>query len=115
MSVGTTLAHEWAHAAQQQLGISEDPRIWTIQTELQADCLAGVYIDYAIFESDSIAIEPGDIQEAAISRERAGDPLPQDDPDAHGTGQQRVDAFYTGFNRGFAACWEYTAVPGVLP
>jgi predicted metalloprotease len=115
--VGITLAHEWAHAAQQQLGIFDDPRIWNIQKELQADCLAGVYIDYAIFESDFITIEPGDIQEAAISRERAGDPegTPLDHPQAHGNGQQRVDAFYAGFNHGFAACWEYTSVPGVLP
>jgi uncharacterized protein len=124
MSVGATLAHEWAHAAQQQLGIrklSEGGPYWTIQKELQADCLSGVYIEYAIFEGgDFITIEPGDIQEAAIGTELAGDdrngrPPPQDHPEAHGTGQQRVDAFYAGFNHGFAACWKYTAVPGVLP
>jgi uncharacterized protein len=119
-AVGFVLAHEWAHAAQQQLGfLGEPPEFvgpyWTIQTELQADCLAGVYTDYALFEGDFITIEPGDIQEAAISAELIGTDLPQEHPDAHGSSLQRVDAFYNGFNRGFAACWEYTSVPGVLP
>jgi uncharacterized protein len=116
-AVGFVLAHEWAHAAQQQRGIFDDPRLQTIQVELQADCLAGVYTNYAIFESNKIEIEPGDVQEAAISAFLVGDPegLPPDNPQAHGSSQQREDAFYAGFNRGFAPCWQYTSIPGALP
>jgi uncharacterized protein len=116
-AVGWVMAHEWAHAAQQQLGTLDDSRLRTIQVELQADCLAGVYTNYAIFESNKIEIEPGDVQEAAISAFLVGDPegTPPDHPQAHGSGQQREDAFYTGFNRGFAPCWQYTSIPGALP
>jgi uncharacterized protein len=116
-AVGFVLAHEWAHAAQQQRGIFDDPRLRTIQVELQADCLAGAYTNYAIFESNKIEIEPGDVQEAAVSAFLVGDPegTPPDDPQAHGSSQQREDAFYAGFNRGFAPCWQYTSVPGALP
>jgi predicted metalloprotease len=116
-AVAFVLAHEWAHAAQLQLGIFDDPHLWTIQTELQADCLAGVYTNYAIFESNKIEVEPGDVQEAALSAFLVGDPgdIPADDPRAHGSSQQRVDAFYAGFNRGFAPCWQHTSAPGALP
>jgi predicted metalloprotease len=116
-AVGFILAHKWAHAAQQQLGISDDSRLWSIQKELQADCLAGVYTNYAIFGSLRINVEPGDVLEAATGAFSIGDPkgTPPDDPKVHGNHQQRQDAFYAGFQGGFAPCWQYTALPGELP
>ena len=97
------LAHEWGHSVQANLGILQDPRRFTIQNELQADCLAGVYTRSA---QDRQLLEAGDLEEAIASLLNAGDPqgTPWYDPQAHGTSQQRIDAFQRGIGGGTQVC-----------
>jgi uncharacterized RDD family membrane protein YckC len=104
-AVAVVLAHEWAHHAQNSLGLlTED--YFTIQVELQADCFAGAFFNHA---NQRGWLDPGDLEEAFSMSWYAGDPesLPWFDPGAHGTPPQRTEAFGRGF-RGFELCLDYT-------
>lgn len=86
----TILAHEWGHLVQANLGLLSSP-----YAELQADCLAGAYASYAQAQG---LLEPGDLEEAAVSLFQAGDPrLPWFTPRTHGRPEERVIAFSIGF------------------
>lgn len=100
------IAHEWGHSVQAQLGVLGTTH--TIYTELQADCLAGAYSAYAASDSPNVILEYGDIDEAATALFMFGDNLPWFDPNAHGSGEQRMNAFYEGMDEGLEACWAYT-------
>ena len=112
------IAHEVGHAVQDQLGIlsqahqrmaqlseAEANKI-SVQIELQADFLAGVwaYHDNAMFQS----IEDGDIEEAINTAEKIGDDYLQQQaqgytvPDAftHGTSEQRERWLRKGLSTG---------------
>lgn len=103
------VAHEWAHHIQGQLGydlgVSPDLSINTptIALEQQADCLAGAY---AIDAEITGWLDAGDIQEALNMTEISGDPpgTAWNDPRAHGTGDQRTEAFLAGYEGGIPAC-----------
>lgn len=96
------LAHEWGHIAQ-----AVNPRldeIWVdpdapyAETELQADCYAGAWAGINLDARE---------QELAVLELRAiGDPpdVPLDDPDGHGTPDEREAAFRLGVGRGISAC-----------
>lgn len=103
------IAHEWGHHIQDQVGIeaSRHPELdggyYVIEMELQADCLAGVYAQDA--EARGV-IDKGDIDDAESITGDSGD-FPDttfDDEHAHGTGEQRVQSFLTGFDDGFIGC-----------
>ena len=88
---------------QQRLGRLGGDR-YTIQSELEADCLAGAWAAWA--EKRKL-LEPGDIDEALMvmfnSRDKVG--TPWFDANAHGTGQQRISAFNKGYEQNSAkAC-----------
>lgn len=91
-------AHEYAHAMQQRLGRLSRDR-YSIQRELEADCLAGAWSGWA--ERVAKIIEPGDIDEAVLamfnSRDKVG--TPWFDASAHGTAQQRISAFSRGYEQ----------------
>ncbi|WP_422769444.1 neutral zinc metallopeptidase [Plantactinospora sp. WMMC1484] len=96
------LGHEYAHGVQVRLGIRYD---FTIQQELQADCMAGAYLGDSV-RSGALTIEEGDLDELA-----AGLRAVADDPDqpwfaegAHGSAEQRTDAFFGGYERSLEAC-----------
>ncbi|WP_326558593.1 neutral zinc metallopeptidase [Micromonospora sp. NBC_01796] len=96
------LGHEYAHAIQARLGIQHQ---FTIQAELQADCMAGAYI------GDSVQERQLDLQDGDLDEFRAGLVAVGDDPDqpwfaegSHGTAEQRIDSFFRGYERSFAAC-----------
>lgn len=103
------VAHEWAHHIQGQLGyelgVSPDLSVITptIGLEQQADCLAG---SYAVDAENTGWLDAGDIQEALTMTEISGDPpgTAWNDPKAHGTGDQRTDAFLAGYRGGIEAC-----------
>lgn len=105
-----TLSHEWGHVIQaqaEQIDLGADPDGLPIDAELQADCLAGAWAaSRASVEIDSLR---QDIAEA-------GDPsdVEVDDPDAHGTAEERTTAFDVGFERGPGACVDelIDALPG---
>ncbi len=106
-SVGFVLAHEWAHHVQHLYGILG--RVYSIQAELQADCLTGVYSRHLAATG---MLEDGDMVEAYALAEILGD-APGSDPwhrTAHGQGYERQAWFLHGFNQyTWDACETYSA------
>ena len=117
------IAHEVGHHVQNITGISDAVREaqardsanrneYSIRQELQADCLAGVWAHSAnqrlTEESGQPIIEAGDIEEGLGAAAAVGDDriqaqaTGQINPDTwtHGSAQQRVDWFTTGFETG---------------
>jgi predicted metalloprotease len=114
------IAHEVAHHVQQELGIlgqanearaalsQADSNRVSVMIELQADCLSGVWAS----RLDGI-LEPGDIEEAIGTAEVIGDDYlqaragrqPNPHNFTHGTSEQRMRWFVTGYQSGDpAAC-----------
>ncbi|WP_435871026.1 neutral zinc metallopeptidase [Micromonospora musae] len=96
------LGHEYAHGIQVRLGIRYD---FTIQQELQADCMAGAYLGDSV-RSGTLTLGEGDLEEFRDGLAAVGD-----DPDqpwfaegSHGTAEQRTDSFFRGYERSLAAC-----------
>jgi predicted metalloprotease len=90
------IAHEIGHHLQWQLGLLG---AMSIQKELQADCFAGAWARNA---NQRGFLDSGDVNEAMISLFGVGDQpgVPWFSPTAHGTPQQRQNAFSFGFNGG---------------
>jgi uncharacterized protein len=78
---------------------------YTIEQELQADCMAGAYIGDGE-KSRLLTVEEGDIEELRQGLLAVGDDpsVPWFTPGAHGTAEQRTDAFFGGYERSLAAC-----------
>lgn len=110
------LAHEVGHHVQTLLGIEGDVRRQqranpgdanelSVRLELQADCFAGVWARSAY---DRDALHPGDIDEGLNAAAAVGDDRLQQqgqgrlNPDTftHGTSEQRMTWFRTGFDSG---------------
>ncbi|MFR9779069.1 neutral zinc metallopeptidase [Micromonospora sp. MS34] len=96
------LGHEYAHGVQVRLGIRYD---FTIQQELQADCMAGAYIGDNV-RNKMLALDKGDLDEFRKGLLAVGD-----DPDqpwfaegSHGTAEQRTDSFFRGYENSLGAC-----------
>jgi hypothetical protein len=96
------LGHEYAHAIQLRRGVRNR---FTIQQELQADCLAGAYLGDTV-RAGELRVEAADLREF-----RAGLAAVGDDPDqpwfapgAHGTAEQRTQAFINGYENSFTPC-----------
>ena len=111
------IAHEVAHHVQNVLGISDDVRQLqqqhpddandlSVRIELQADCLAGVWAN-SIYQREGV-LQPGDIEEGLDAAASVGDDRIQEaiqgrvNPESwtHGSSQQRVDWFNTGYGSG---------------
>ena len=99
-AVAAIIAHEWAHLVQNLIGIL-GAGFPTIVTELQADCLTGIY---TISVNNRNLLDFGDIDEAARILFLFGDDLPLLHPNAHGSSQMRHESFVTGFQQGFDGC-----------
>ncbi|ASW57684.1 hypothetical protein CIK06_13950 [Plantactinospora sp. KBS50] len=96
------LGHEYAHGIQTRLGIRYS---FTIQQELQADCMAGAYIGDSVRDGD-LNLQDGDLDEL-----RTGLAAVADDPGqpwfaegSHGSAKQRTASFFDGYRRSLAAC-----------
>ena len=96
------LGHEYAHAIQQRLGVSH--RL-TIDHELQADCMAGAYLGDSV-RGKALDIAKGDLDEFQSGLLAVGDDpsIPWFTPGAHGTAEQRTEAFFLGYERSLDAC-----------
>lgn len=103
------VAHEVGHHVQHLMGHTKS----SVNLELQADCLAGVWAKRT--QDAKNVIEEGDIDEAMNAAAAVGDDRLQKasgrevvpDSFTHGSSAQRVDAFQTGFQRGEAQlCFE---------
>ena len=99
------IAHEWGHLAQYTLGMFDTlpPGIFR---ELHADCFAGAYTAYVDEErSANLRLSPGDVDEALLGLFRIGDiSVPWLNPQFHGTGGDRVDAFNWGYRYDAGGC-----------
>lgn len=104
------VAHEVGHHVQNLLGLFGSAEGATsnqksVQVELQADCLAGVW---AAHENKNQFIEPGDVEEAMNAASAVGDDRLQQragrevrpDSFTHGSSAQRVAAFRRGYDGG---------------
>jgi predicted metalloprotease len=96
------LGHEYAHGIQLRLGIQKQ---FTIQQELQADCMAGAYIGDEV-RADRLQLQDGDLDELARGLDAVGDApgQPWFAEGSHGTARQRTQAFNNGFERSLAPC-----------
>jgi uncharacterized protein len=122
-AVAYVIAHEIGHHVQTLLGTTQDVQrmqqqvsrsdanALSVSTELQADCLAGVWAHHAGRQQD--LLEAGDIEEGLAAAAAVGDDRlqrrtgQQVNPDSftHGSSQQRVQQFRTGLQAGdLAAC-----------
>jgi uncharacterized protein len=110
------VAHEIGHHVQQLMGIStrvseeqranpESANELSVRLELQADCLAGVW---AFTTYERRLLEEGDLEEGLNAAAAVGDDRIQQqatgtiDPESwtHGSSEQRVRWFTTGFEQG---------------
>jgi uncharacterized protein len=103
------VAHEWGHHIQAKLGFDlgivpdRSGEILAVEFEQQADCLAGAY---SVDAEATGWLDPGDIEEALYMTQISGDPpgTAWNDPRAHGTGEERINAFLDGYEGGIAGC-----------
>jgi hypothetical protein len=108
------IAHEIGHAVQDQTGVlpdfnrrrgamsQDEQNAYSVRVELQADCYAGVWANYADKEN---LLESGDTQEAINAANQIGDDTltrGQVSPRnfTHGTSQQRMTWFKRGMQSG---------------
>ena len=95
------VAHEWGHFMQNLASVNDSI---PIRHELQADCLAGAYTQYA---AGLGMLEKGDTTEAREGLFRAGSTdILWLDPQAHGSPGNRIDSFNWGFKNAAQACTE---------
>lgn len=98
------VAHEVGHHVQHQLGFNKP----SVNLELQADCLAGVWANQT--QRAKNVLEEGDAREALNAASAVGDDTLQKaagrevvpDSFTHGSSAQRLTAFKTGFDQGNA-------------
>jgi predicted metalloprotease len=100
--VALMVAHEYAHNVQREVGLLPDvPRYKVINTELHADCWAGVWMNDSFYAGE---LTGTDVEEAVATMERLGD-YQYTNPLTHGTPQQRAYAFQFGYDAGVpSAC-----------
>jgi uncharacterized protein len=110
-AVAVIVAHENGHHVQDVLKIFDQKGLKTIQTELQADCLAGVWAASILRRG---LLELGDIGEILGEVEISGDPpgTPVTAPGAHGSSELRQVAFFRGYDGGRPGACPIPPVPG---
>ncbi|MGB8861330.1 MAG: neutral zinc metallopeptidase [Ilumatobacteraceae bacterium] len=104
-AVAVVLAHEFGHAVQARAGEWDQPGVLK---EQQADCFAGAWSAHvASGASDLIQFDDADIRAGLVAMIQVRDPIDGAglaDPQAHGTGFDRVGAFQDGFEGGATRC-----------
>ncbi len=105
-TIGTVLAHEYAHAIQLRIG-ALDRALPTITTEQQADCYAGAWTGRAARgDATTVQFSDGDVRAGLIAMTKVSDPVGVDQfvEGGHGSGFDRVGAFQVGFSQGPERC-----------
>lgn len=104
-AVAVVLAHEFGHAVQQRTDSFGQP---TILLEQQADCFAGAWTArVANGESTRIGFDDAGVRGGLLAMLSVADPLDGAglaDPQAHGSGFDRVGAFQDGYTGGAVRC-----------
>ncbi|MGK2867247.1 MAG: neutral zinc metallopeptidase [Mycobacterium sp.] len=102
--IPVVMAHEFAHAVQARSNFTAR----TVTRELQADCFAGAWARHAqdtgVFEVTSADL---DTALAGVLDLRDNPGTAKTDPNAHGSGFDRVSAFQDGFDNGLDRCKDY--------
>jgi len=102
--IPVVLAHEWGHAVQGRSNFTAR----TVTKELQADCFAGAWSKHAK-EDGVFKVTAADLDTALAGildlRDTPG--TSNIDPNAHGSGFDRVSAFQDGFDGGPGKCKDY--------
>ncbi|MEV4784354.1 hypothetical protein AB0K53_02635 [Streptomyces tuirus] len=101
------VAHEWGHAIQNRL----DVRLRTIDSELQADCLAGAELEGAARDG-TLVFEPGDVDELRTALVLVADETPWTKVGDHGSASERVAAFTLGQQQGVEGCLPSSVTDG---
>jgi predicted metalloprotease len=110
-AIAYVVAHEWGHHIQNLLGLTEqfaaraatlppvDQNALSVLTELQADCLAGVWAKSAY---RARLLDPGDVEEAQGAARSVGDDTLGASPEnfTHGSAQQRLEWLMRGYRTG---------------
>jgi predicted metalloprotease len=106
-TVAVVLAHEFGHAIQQRSGFFDQNKL-TVSSELQADCFAGAWSKYAK-DSGAFKVNAAQLDSALAGildlRDQPGSSA--EDPNAHGSGFDRVGAFQDGYDGGADKCKGY--------
>ena len=114
-AVAVVLAHEFGHAIQARAGEWDNP---TVLKEQQADCFAGAWAARAASGgSDVITFDDAAVRAGLVAMIYVRDPIEGgglDDPNAHGTGFDRVGAFQDGFVGGATRCVPFFTNPPAL-
>lgn len=104
-AVAVVLAHEFGHAVQARANEWSQPGVLK---EQQADCFAGAWAAHvASGGSDLISFDDADVRAGLVAMINVRDPVEGDglaNPQAHGTGFDRVGAFQDGFLGGAVRC-----------
>ncbi|WP_421118521.1 neutral zinc metallopeptidase [Aquihabitans daechungensis] len=106
-TVAVVIAHEWGHVIQERTRFSEA----SVTTELQADCFAGSWVKHVeAGDSPRFDVTTDDLDQslAGVLSLRDAPGGFADDPQAHGSGFDRVGAFQDGFEHGVERCAEFT-------
>ena len=102
MASAFIISHEIGHHVSWQLGFIPGENMSLKQNELQADCFGGAWAAEADRE---FGLTSEDLHAAAQALIEVGNPeYSWFDPDIHGTGAQRLLAFFSGFSDGPAIC-----------
>jgi predicted metalloprotease len=96
------LSHEYSHGIQVRLGESFR---FTVQQELQADCMAGANIGDSV-RAGALNLQSGDLDELRTGLAAVGDA--PDQPwfaeGSHGSPEQRTQSFFAGYEKSLGAC-----------
>jgi predicted metalloprotease len=102
--IPVVMAHEWAHAVQARSSFTAR----TVTSELQADCFAGAWSKHAqddgVFEVNAAELDMA-LAGVLDLKDTAG--TSKLDPNAHGSGFDRVSAFQDGYDNGLEKCKNY--------
>jgi predicted metalloprotease len=97
------IAHEWGHHLQTMVGKTfKNTQADAINTENQADCVAGSWSAWLVSEGIMVKDDFGDVGSLLV--EIASIEGPDRD---HGTVDEREDSFIYGFQGGLSACNDY--------
>ncbi len=104
------VAHEWGHAIQARVGITDLP---TIVLEQQADCFAGAWMAHMAVDGGPFTVNDNTLNIAFAGmltfRDTPGTSAQHDG--AHGSGFDRVGAFQDGFTNRADQCATYQSNP----
>lgn len=96
------LGHEYAHGVQARWGVRNE---YTIQQELQADCLAGALLGDSV-RAGTLILEEGDLDELREGLVAVGDDpgQPWFAEGSHGSPEERTDWFFRGYEKSVDIC-----------